>query len=274
MRVRLSNRLSPRRPRLRAGAAWFVPLVLVGAAATPPDPGAPGPGPAADVPQQVMAQLRAANEARGQLLRERQAWELERAKLALLAGAVQDEAGRLAAEARAARQAETDLRARAADLQARRERLELVEAALDALAGQLTEALDAVAVGSLPGLVPPSSEAAGEGGGRLAAATRRLDGAERQARKAGIELVVGVLGGDTATVKLLRAGGAAAWWMSLDGSRAGTAERERGRLVLRPARGRQDAEAVMKAFAIVEGRAAPDWVLLPMHHVRMKQGAR
>jgi hypothetical protein len=105
---------------------------------------------------------------------------------------------------------------------------------------------------------------------RLTAAAHRLDDAQRQARRASVEVVEGTLGTRKLTVKLLRIGAVAAWWTTLDGRETGTAVTRDGRLALAPAFTPADAQAIAKAFAIIEGRAAPDWVLLPADHVATK----
>jgi hypothetical protein len=98
----------------------------------------------------------------------------------------------------------------------------------------------------------------------------RLQEAERQARKAGIELVSVQLQGEARTVKLLRLGGVMAWWLSLDGAAAGAASIEAGDVQLHVAETPQQAEAIGGAFAIAEGRSAPRWVLLPTEGLQVR----
>jgi len=217
------------------------------------------------VPEQVMAELSAANAARAARLREQQAWALEKQRLGLLQGAVEAETKRLADAAAEARRQAVDLRKRVAVAQARQKRLESVEAMVDALAERLEKALETLAVATLPGVVP-LDKAAGitDPAARLAAAVQRISDAEQRAREPGIELVTGTLAGQPATVKLLRIGGVAGWWMTLDCERTGTAVVQDGKLVLHPAGMLDDAVAIKKAFSIAEGRAAPHWVLLPL----------
>jgi len=253
---------------LLARAAWLVPLLFLGTAGTAEAP-TTKPGP--PLAERVMAELRAANAARAQLLREEQAWALDKEKLALLQATVRHEARRLTAAAAQARRQASDLRKQTADLQALRQKLRLVEAMIDTLSERLENALDALGGRSLPGLVPPDT-AAGitEPPRRLAAAAGRLQNVEQRLKKPHVELVVGTLAGRSTTVKLLCVGGSAAWWTTLDGSEAGQAARKDGTLVLSAARTPAEAAAIRKAFAIVEGRAAPDWVLLPVHQAEPK----
>ncbi len=252
-------------------AAWLVPLLLLG-----PLGGAERPAekPKLSTPEQVAVELRAANAARTQLLKEQQAWGLEREKLQLLESTVRGEAERFEAIAAKAGHAEAELRKQAAQREAMRRRLKLVEAMVDALCERLEKALAKLAGGSLPGLVPPD-RAAGitDPARRLAAGAQRIDDAERRAKSSSVEIVQGALEGRSATVKLLRVGGVAGWWITLDGRRAGTASVTGGKLILLPAAAPGDIEAVKKAFAIVEGRGTPDWVLLPVGRVKRTEPA-
>lgn len=239
--------------------------VLLGAAS-------PGPvGPA--LPKQVMVELRQANAARAQLLHEEQDWAMEAERLELLLATVNDEARRLTAEADEALRDQAKLQKQLADVRARRERAEEIEATVDTLCERLERALDDLASRSLPGLVPPDRAAdITEPDKRLAAAARRLETTERRARKAGVEIVQGSLDGKIVTIKLLRLGGVSAWWLTLDGGQAGTAMMVAGALTLSRADRPRDVEAIGKAMAIVEGRAAPDWSLLPIVRKPIKQG--
>lgn len=245
--------------------AWLVPVLFVNLAQTPE---APSTRPSVSAGEQVMAELRAANAARSRLLREEQAWALDKQKLELLRATVRAEALRLSAAAEQARSQRAELRKQTAQARADEQRLERIEAMIDTLCERLEKALAALGGRCLPGLVPPDTAAAiTDPAERLAAAARRVDEARRRAQKAGVEIVVAELDGRQVTVKLLRAGGAAAWWAALDGQRAGIAAVVDGKLTLLPAKTPGDADAVRKAFAIAEGRAAPHWVLLPIREM-------
>ena len=250
----------------RTGAALVLPLLLAGAAA--PQEGA-SQAPRPSVPEQVTAELRAAHEARTQLTKEREEWAFEKQRLQLLASVVRSEAERFQALAEKARREATDLRTRTEDLTAAKRRLEHVEAMIDSLAERLEKAMEALAAKSLPGLVPPDTAAAiTEPAKRLAADARRLDDLRRRTARADIELIVGTLSGRTVTVRLLRAGAVAAWWMTLDGKQTGAAAVESGKVILSPSKTPDEKAAIRKAFAIADGHAAPDWVLLPVHQSR------
>ena len=225
--------------------------------------------PAASVPEQVQAELAAAGQARRQLAREEQDWAAEKARLELLLSAVRYRAEQLKADAAKADAARADLQTQVDTFTARTDRLARVEAMLDALAERLEQALDALQAEALPGVVPPdTASGVTEPARRFDAAVARLEETERRLGSATVEIVTGRLDGREVTVKLLRAGGAGAWWLTLDGDQAGTARLQDGRLVLDPAAGPEDAQAVARAFAVAEGRAAPDWVLLPANHIQ------
>jgi len=217
------------------------------------------------LPKQVMAELRSANAARAELLREEQAWAMEAERLELLLATINGETERLDADANEAAAAEEAFRKQLAQMQSHRERFEHVEATVDTLCERLEKALDDLALRSLPGLVPPD-RAVGitEPARRLAAAAGRLNDAVSRGREAGIEIVQGDLAGKVITIRLLRLGGVASWWMALDGGQAGTAKMVGKKLSLTRADEPHGIEAIGRAFAIVEGRAAPNWVLLPM----------
>ncbi len=225
--------------------------------------------PSGDAPvgEQAMAQLHAANAAREQLLREEESWRGEKQRLRLLLDTVRREAEELEKRAAEAGAQAVELRKPIGDLKASQQRLEQVEAMLDALADRLEKALAKRYQNTLPGLVPVDRAARiTDPTARLTAAAQRLDEARRQARRAAVEVVTGRLVAREITVKLLRIGGVAAWWTTLDGERAGTAAVQQGRLLLTPA-SKGGQAAIQRAFAIVEGRAAPDWALLPADHI-------
>jgi len=221
------------------------------------------------VPKKVLSELRAANVARKQLLEEQQKWAMEKERLELLAAAVRAETKRFGEDAKQAEENASAMQQQGADLRAQQKKFDQAEAMVDTLAERLEQALETLAADSLPGLVPPDRSAGiTEPARRLAAAAGRLRDVERNTRESAVEIVVGDMDGQSATVKLLRLGGVAAWWVSLDGAEGGTAVLEGGKLVLQ--RGRTDVEtaAVRTAFAIAQGQTAPVWVLLPMDQTR------
>jgi hypothetical protein len=233
---------------------------------------APAADDAGTVPERIQAELTVAHRARSQLAEEERAWAEEKERLNLLLTTVRRRTEQLQAEAGDAAAARDALREEVESLSAKRERLDAVETLLDTLAERLEQDLAALAAGTLPGLVPPDA-AAGitDPARRFDAAVARLQETESRLGTVTVEIVTGILDGREVTVKLLRAGAAAAWWTSLDGQRAGTARLDGDRLVLTPVDSAATADAVRKAVAVAEGRAAPAWVLLPAKHVEVKK---
>jgi len=211
----------------------------------------------------VMAELREAHQARTERLHEQEQWAAEKERLELLRETIRRETEQL-------RQSATQTVARAEALerdlsreQNQEQRLIGLRLMLDRLAESTEEKLDALSKRTLPGLVPrvePAESMQPEA--RFLAAVRRLDQARRQAAGSAVELVSGTLDGKSETVKLLRLGGVAAWWVSLDGTRSGTARWSDGGLKLRVG-SRQEHRSITRALGIAEGSAPPDWVVLP-----------
>ena len=250
-----------KRPALALGAA----CVLLSALAVTARAQTSQPDSNQPVAKQVMSELRAAGEARAQLLKEQQQWALEKEKLELLKSTVMREAKLRRAAATKARQAETELRQRLEQHKVAQQRLKSVEGVVDALCERLEKALAKRAGKSLPGLVPPDRAASiTEPGRRLAAGVDRLRQVRRRAKQAAVEIVSGSLENQTIAVKMLRAGGVAAWWLSLDGKQAGPATVRDGQVILTKATKLEDVQAIQNAFAIAEGRGTPNWALLPV----------
>jgi len=228
--------------------------------------------PAPALPERVQAELAAAHRVRSTLAEEKQAWAMERERLQLLLSAVRRRTDGLKADAADADTTRDALAKRVAELTKAQDSLDAVEAMLDALAETLEKDLGTLAKEALPGLVPPDT-AAGltDPARRFDAAVARLDDTTGRLANATVEIVSGTLEGQEATVKLLRVGNAAAWWLALDGSRAGTARQTDGALALKPLESAEAVEAIQKAFAVAEGRAAPDWVVLPADHVKTQR---
>ncbi|MEC9464601.1 MAG: DUF3450 family protein [Myxococcota bacterium] len=97
----------------------------------------------------------------------------------------------------------------------------------------------------------------------LASAMKTMSEAERRAGQVSIELVEGTLGTEVRSVELLRLGGLAAWWSSLDGTEGGTATMRDGKLSLELASDGTVQQAISQAIRIARGRAAPSLVTLP-----------
>lgn len=213
--------------------------------------------------EMVIEQLRAADSARKTLLKERQEWELESQRLKLLVSTVNRKTDRYK------KQAEQDLKRVAeygekdrqlADL---RDRFQAVSKVVDQLASELKKELDTIDTESIPGFIAPHSEAATDSAGRLAEGIVRLTRSRQRGRESAVELVSGLHKENEITVHLIRAGGAASWWISLDSKRAGTARREGDKLILSEAESKADAGEIIKAMEILKNRRSPEILILP-----------
>lgn len=210
---------------------------------------------AADPAAATLDELRAANAARAELARETAAWQAEEQRLSALIAATRHEAERLA---RAATAAEAE-QAAAAQRLAALDGAAVAEALRDRLAiagAAAAQRLAALAATLPPGIVQPGDDQGFD------AVARALDAAERAAAAVAVEVVTGTRDGRTEAVKLLRVAGAAAWWVALDGSAAGTAARREGALHLTAVPG-PPGDAIRAALAQAEGRAQPGIVVLP-----------
>jgi hypothetical protein len=211
--------------------------------------------PAADPAMAALNDLRAAGQARSAQAAAEAAWRDERDRLVSLVAAAKAEAARLAEDATAAEQAAATAKAEAAAL-GDSDELARVEAILTAAGARLRDRLTDLAKAHPPGAVAVPADPAFD------AAVRAIDASERAAAQVAVEVVTGSLEGKPLAVRLLRAGGAAAWWASLDGVRAGTAAPgpDGVRLVAAPP---DEAAAIRRAVEIAEGRHAPAIVVLP-----------
>lgn len=216
------------------------------------------------VAEKALLALRAANDTRSALERERGEWQAERERLELLLATLKREADRFNAAAEKTAAETAKLRHESAGMVSSAEELRKLEEAAGATAGRLEEELDRRAGTYFPGVVPLGGAAAESVSGRLDAALKRLADTESACRKWSVEIVSGLLGGSELAVNLLRAGNACAWWQALDGSRAGTALMREGKLELRENRQPEQALRIAAAFAMYAGRLAPAWLVLPL----------
>jgi hypothetical protein len=209
----------------------------------------------------ALEQLRAANVARGELAREESAWKNERERLLATIAATRAEVTRLERDAADAEAQRDNARAKLAAIGATSD-LDTVRMRLADAGVKLRTALKTLAATVPPGAVAaPADDLAGEAA--FDAAVRALDAAERSAGTLGVEVVSGTRSGQTEAVKLLRVAGAAAWWVALDGSAAGTARMADGKLQLDAASNEPTRLTITAALAQAEGRAHPTVLLLP-----------
>ena len=226
--------------------------------------------PAEGVPQKVLAELRAADDARARLLGEQQEWQMEKQRLELLRDTILRRAEQLDEEAGKIRQQADELQQELAARHAAEEDLQAAREMLKRLTEQVSDDLRDLGRRTPPGFVPGRQADGGDEEGEFQAALRRVETAMRRAESAGVELVSATLDGEDTTVRLLRIGGVAAWWMSLLGDRVGWAERREGRLQLQAVTSPGSAADIVRAFDIAEGRLAPEWVSLPAEHVEAR----
>lgn len=236
-------------PRLLSAVILFASVpALVAAEAT---------GPA--LVAQVQEELRAANEARSRQGAEVQAWHLEQERLATAVDGLQAEIARVEQELAAAESERIALRA-----EQEKRGSGAVPAAQQALAAaaRTTRArLQEAAGGVPPGVVTVPADDTLDG------VLKALELSERAAGQVVVEIAAGhrVGGADDprTAVRLLRAG-ALAWWMALDGRDGGTAAMVAGRLELTPVTEVAERDAIRRAIAMAEGRAAVELIALPV----------
>jgi len=222
------------------------------------------------LPRQVLGELEQANSARAQLSKARSQWRGEKQKIDLLLSTVRQQRRHYQAQADRDNELRQKREKQLAAFETNRKRLADIEVMLDTLCERLEVSLAKLQARNFPGLVPPDkAQRITDPGGRLASAVRRIEETRVRSKNSAIELVVGSLEGEELTVKLLRAGAAAAWWVSLDGLQAGTAKMDRDKLVLARATGPGDVQAINTAFNVIEGRLAPVWLLVPLGQLQV-----
>jgi len=222
------------------------------------------------VSEQVLAELDQANAARAELSGEQSKWRTEKQKIELLLSTIRQQTRNCQARADRDNELRQQREKQIAAFETNRKRLADIETMLDSLCERLEISLAKLQARNFPGLVPPDkAQRITDPGGRLASAVRRIEETRVRSKNSAIELVVGSLEGEELTVKLLRAGAVAAWWVSLDGLQAGTAKMDRDKLVLTRATGPGDVQAINTAFNVIEGRLAPVWLLVPVGQLQV-----
>lgn len=240
-------------PTLLTGLVVFGSVSVVGPAVA---------ADAADTSAAALEQLRAANIARAELAREEAAWTAERERLSAAIAATRAEVARLERDAADAEAQRDSARAKLAAIGSASD-LDTLRTRLGEAGVKLRASLRSLATTVPPGVIAvPGDDLAGEA--LFDAAVRALDAAERAAGTLGVEVVSGVRDGQSEAVKLLRVAGAAAWWVSLDGTSAGTAKMIDGRLALQAAGDEPTRLGIIAALAQAEGRAHPTVLVLPV----------
>ncbi len=205
--------------------------------------------------------LRSANELRSQRSSEEQSWQLERERQELLLATLADELKRIETK-------QGTLKAQIATLEVERpteiaKNANQIESLMTEIASHIERELERRAPTLPPGALPTPLIDRGTPAETLASAMKSLSEAERRAGQVSIELVEGTLDGQARSVELLRLGGLAAWWTSLDGGQAGTASMVQGALTLQLEPNIATRDAISQAIRIARGRAAPSLVTLP-----------
>jgi hypothetical protein len=210
----------------------------------------------------AIAQLSAANAARVEQAEREAAWNIERQRLLALIAATQAEQARLE---RAATEAETEREEAIAATKALNDDSDLIKSR-----SQIAESAERMRVQlqTMASTFPPGSissiDARITGDALFDDVIRALDSSERAATTISVEVVTGQRDGHTEAVKLLRAAGAAAWWVSFDGQAAGIALMNAGTLQLHASTDRRTIDAIRSALAQAESRSPPALVVLPL----------
>lgn len=214
-------------------------------------------------PDATLESLRAADRARETDATEAQAWAEEKARLELLITTI-------AEQTQSARQRTSEALAELRTLRNSQPTVEsgrqILEDGAYQTAVKINDALDRLARTTPPGLVPPRGQRRADPRRALDEALHRLERTERAAATVSVSIAAGRLDGDPRSVEVVRFGGVAAWWRSLDGATGGEAAMVDGqlRLVENP----EALDEIALASAIAKGRAAPVIVLLPVAQAR------
>ena len=227
------------------------------------------PASAAAEPDNTLEILRAADRARETDATEQQDWAEEKARLELLLAAVKE---RIAAAQQRKKTAQEILKANR-DTGDASSALSLQDGAIR-IAVRIETALDSLARQVPPGLIPPRGPKQADPREALDQALHRLERAERGVGIVAVSIAPGRLtNGEPKSVEVLRLGGVAAWWRSLDGAMGGEAEMVDGQLRLHRNEEPGVTEAIERASAIAKGRRAPEIVVLPVRYARTSTGA-
>ena len=234
---------------------------------TPSTAGLENPTPSAA--ERTLESLRAADQARSTDATETQAWAEEEARLKLLLTAIEE---RTAAARRREKRAREELRAAQETRPA--QPIDLLELGAIRVARRIDEGLDTLAKQVPPGLIPPRDPGRADARKALDQALHRLERAERATEVVSVSIAPGRLNGEPKSVEVLRLGGVAAWWRSLDGQIGGEAQMVDGQLVLHSTTDPARLDAIGRASAIAKGRQAPEILLLPVRYARTSTGGQ
>lgn len=217
--------------------------------------------PAVEIPSPagtLLSDLAAANRARAELASTEAAWHAERIRLQALIAAARAQSEQLARESSAVEGERDACRAELARLDSTSELTAvrtLLREAGERVAARMADLAARLAPGAITAVADPSEP--------FAAAAIAVDQAERAASQVTTAVVVGEVDGARTALTVLRVAGAAAWWVSLDGTTAGTVMVEAGGT--RFALASEDQQrAIRAALAMVEGRKPSEPIVLPL----------
>ena len=215
-------------------------------------------------PQQILDTLSKADRARSAESQAQAAWRQESQNLKALVASLQTALKQLKDQQAKEQSALSSEEAKAKALQDKEPPREALDAALTTLADEKEAKLNAFAAKLLPGIVPAAATTKTSSPlERLQDIARRLRTTKSELSKWDVAILDGQRGGKTVAVKVLRCGGVAAWWQSLDGSAQGVAAWDGNGLTLHDASNPESAKQIETALAIIEGRRVPELITLP-----------
>lgn len=217
---------------------------------------------------ELLEVLRATDQLRQTDTAETQAWEEEKARLELLLSTVGERITAAKGERRKAQAKLQELQSSAPVVP---------DAALETgavvVAQRIHGALDSLARSVPPGLIPPRGPRRAEPRDILDDALHRLEKAERGVSTVAVSIAPGWLDGEPRSVEVMRLGGVAAWWQTLDGTEGGEASMTDGQLRLHKLDDPTALDAIRRASAIAKGRRAPEITILPVRFARTSTGS-
>ena len=245
----------PRFDRETVGSRWVLPSALLAVVA--PSYALASPA------DEVLQRLQAADQARQSDATEAQQWAEEKARLELLLTSIEE-------RIRSAKQRQTVTQEALQTERAARPPSTLVQFETGALrvASDIHRALDHLAMRVPPGLIPARGPQRADPREALDQALHRLERTERGLTSVDVSIAPGRLNGEAKSVEVLRLGGVAAWWRSLDGTTGGEAHKVDGEFRLVEQTDPAVLDAIARASAIAKGRRAPEVLLLPVRFAR------
>lgn len=226
--------------------------------------------------EQVLEHLRAANQARHSEASVRQQWELEQQRLALLIAEAQRQDQQLQQQMAADQAAISALQQRLAGFESQASQAAALDAVLFDLATEIDAALDERAARLPSGSIAAANTGTGsveEPAMRFLRSAARLEQALQTGQRWRAGLSSGLLNGQHLAYEQLSLGHVCAWWLSRDGQRGGTVQRQNARNILTEITDTETIEQIRTALAIIHGDRAPAVVILPIKEADRTQPA-